>query len=318
MEATGRTKRAVWAGLCAAGLLLALPGCKQAEDLEARTRAAEVQLEAAEQLRATRDAQLQALKQLQIAEARLSQQLSPPTTQEVAQAFAALPGLRLVPEADGSAVVTGKAPLAAFGERLEALGRQQPGVGVAFLRVDGEALEARLQVGQLEEMPPSPRPSPIGQVLPWNRERLAKLRAVEARLAEVRAALPPQLEGRAALQWRVGALQELATRAADSRAHALAAATALASGAAPLMTELDLQRGERGWLASGRPRQGVGVAELQRALAPAFAVSRAEPLGGVLRLAFEAQPQAPAAPAAPTAPPAPPAPPATAGGAAAP
>ncbi|MCI0571788.1 MAG: hypothetical protein L0Y66_13635 [Myxococcaceae bacterium] len=268
------------AGLLA---LLALSGCKQGEHLEQRREAAEKQLAQLEHVLATRDEQLRELKQLQIAEARLSQQLSAPTAEALAAAFAALPGMRVVPEQDGSMVVTGRAPLEAFGERLLALGQTQPGVAVSMLRVDGDAVEARVHVGSTEEPPPAPRPSPIGWVMPWNRERLSRLRAVEARITEVRERLPDVLDERGALQWRVNALQDLAARAAETRAQALAAARALA-GPSPLLTELDVQVRESTLVASGRPTPGTGVAQLRSALGPHFEVRRAAPSDGAVRL----------------------------------
>jgi hypothetical protein len=286
-----RTHGWKWTGALGLLALLALPACKQAEHLDQRREAAERELAALQQLLATSKEQQYEVRQLMLREARFAQQLSAPTPEAIAQVFAALPGIRVVPEADGNSVVTGRAPLEAFAERLLALGQVQPGVSVAVLRVDGDAVEARLHVERPEEPPPPTRPSPIGRVLPWNLERLKRLREVEVRIDQLRAVLPDVLEHRDELQWRFNALQELAARAAGTRTHTVAIARLLA-GARPLLGELEVQPREDVLQATGQLAPGVTPKEVRDALVPSFQVRHMEPVGGGLRVELAPAPVA--------------------------
>lgn len=231
---------------------LALAGCKQGDDLDKRIQAAEQRIADFERDLAEKDALIERVKQLQIQEARLAQQLSPPTVEAVEGAFAPLHGMRVISERADAVVVTGRAPLAAFAERLELLGTQQPGLQALEMNVDGEAIEIQLAVVQPEEAPSSRRRTPLGGVLPWNNTRREKLVALEARETELASQFPAFVLDRGQLQWRINALQGLLMSARDSRRALVVVAKAL-TAPAPLLTPLELRWADGKVVIGGRP-----------------------------------------------------------------
>lgn len=251
--------------------LLSLAGCMQGKDLDRRIESAERKVAALEQDVAEKDALAERVKQQQIQEARLSQQLSAPTPEALEAAFAPLPGMRVVTEQSESAIVTGRTNLADFALRLEELGKAQPGVQVHKLSLDGDALEVELGVLYPEDPPPPPSQAPIGSVFPWNQAKRDRLAQLEARRAELASQLPDAVNQRSALQWRVNALQDLARRAQTSRRTMIELAQRLTMPkvvVAPL--ELTWRSEDETIIAAGRPLDGNGPASLQAALGATF------------------------------------------------
>jgi len=258
------TRPSSLSALVSLAALLALGGCKQGDDLDRRVQAATERVAGLEQAVAEKDALIERVKKLQIQEARLSQQLSPPTVEAVEAAFASLHGMRVISERADAVIVTGRAPLADFAERLELLGTQQPGLQAQELNLDGDAIEVQLVVVQPEQAPSGRRKVPLGSVLPWNQHRREALLALEAREAELAAQLPAFVLSRDALQWRINDLQGLLLTARESRRALMAVARAVTAPSV-LFAPLELRWADGKVLLGGRPTTGFLLTDFKSA-----------------------------------------------------